>query len=71
MPMQTRFWLKHCVIKAIGGKNGGITVSGGEPLLQIDFLLELFTKAKQKGIHTVMDTMRSAVYEGRTVLFKI
>ena len=32
------------------GKSGGITVSGGEPLLQIDFLLELFKKAKEKGI---------------------
>ena len=30
------------------GKSGGITVSGGEPLLQIDFLLELFKKAKEK-----------------------
>lgn len=38
------------------GKKGGITVSGGEPLLQIDFLLELFTLAKQKGVHTVLDT---------------
>ena len=38
------------------GKSGGITVSGGEPLLQIDFLLELFKKAKEKGIHTVIDT---------------
>lgn len=36
--------------------SGGITVSGGEPLLQIDFLLELFTKAKAKGIHTTIDT---------------
>lgn len=35
---------------------GGITVTGGEPLLQIDFLLELFTKAKAKGIHTCIDT---------------
>lgn len=35
---------------------GGITVTGGEPLLQIDFLLELFTKAKEKGIHTCIDT---------------
>ena len=35
---------------------GGITVTGGEPLLQIDFLLELFTKAKQNGIHTCIDT---------------
>lgn len=38
------------------GKRGGITVSGGEPLLQIDFLLELFMKAKERGIHTCIDT---------------
>ena len=37
-------------------KNGGITVSGGEPLAQIDFLLELFRLAKEKGIHTCLDT---------------
>ena len=36
--------------------NGGITVSGGEPLLQIDFLLEFFALAKAKGIHTTLDT---------------
>ncbi len=35
---------------------GGITATGGEPLLQIDFLLELFQKAKEKGIHTCLDT---------------
>ena len=35
---------------------GGITVTGGEPLLQVDFLLELFTKAKENGIHTCIDT---------------
>ncbi len=38
------------------GNLGGITVSGGEPLLQIDFLLELFHLAKKKGIHTALDT---------------
>ncbi len=37
-------------------KDGGITVTGGEPLMQIDFLLELFTKAKQHSIHTCIDT---------------
>ena len=37
-------------------ENGGITVSGGEPLLQIDFLLDLFAKAKRAGVHTVLDT---------------
>lgn len=37
-------------------QNGGITVSGGEPLLQMDFLLEFFTKAKAKGVHLTIDT---------------
>ena len=37
-------------------RTGGITATGGEPLLQIDFLIELFTKAKEKGIHTCLDT---------------
>ena len=37
-------------------KNGGITVSGGEPLLQIDFLIEFFKKAKVKGVHVTPDT---------------
>lgn len=37
-------------------KRGGITVTGGEPLLQIDFVTELFTKAKAQGIHTCLDT---------------
>lgn len=35
---------------------GGLTATGGEPLLQMDFLLELFRKAKEKGIHTCLDT---------------
>ncbi|MDL2301590.1 pyruvate formate lyase-activating protein [Lachnospiraceae bacterium OttesenSCG-928-D06] len=37
-------------------KGGGITVTGGEPLMQLDFLLEFFTLAKAKGIHTCIDT---------------
>lgn len=37
-------------------KRGGITVTGGEPLLQFDFVTELFRKAKEKGIHTCLDT---------------
>ena len=35
---------------------GGITVTGGEALMQIDFLLELFSLAKEKKIHTCLDT---------------
>ena len=42
--------------RAYWGSKGGITVSGGEPLLQIDFLLELFERARQEGIHTALDT---------------
>ena len=38
------------------GDKGGITVSGGEALLQIDFLIALFTKAKEQGIHCTLDT---------------
>ena len=38
------------------GEKGGITVSGGEPLLQIEFVTELFTALKAKGIHTCVDT---------------
>lgn len=35
---------------------GGITVTGGEPLLQKEFVRELFEKAKERGIHTCLDT---------------
>ena len=37
-------------------KEGGLTVTGGEPLMQIDFLIELFEKAKARDIHTCLDT---------------
>ena len=36
--------------------NGGITISGGEPLLQIEFVTEVFRLAKEKGVHTTLDT---------------
>lgn len=35
---------------------GGVTVTGGEPLIQASFVLELFKKLKEKGIHTCVDT---------------
>ena len=37
-------------------KTGGITATGGEPMMQMDFLIELFTKAKSEGVHTCIDT---------------
>lgn len=42
--------------KPYWGKDGGITISGGEPLLQIDFVIELFKKVKELGINTCIDT---------------
>ena len=38
------------------GDKGGVTVSGGEPLLQIDFVIELFKILKEQGVHTCVDT---------------
>ena len=38
------------------GDNGGVTVSGGEPLMQIDFVIDLFKRLKQEDIHTCIDT---------------
>jgi len=41
-------------------KNGGVTVSGGEPMLQAEFITELFKLLKQENIHTAIDT--SGIY---------
>ncbi|MDY3896243.1 MAG: 4Fe-4S cluster-binding domain-containing protein, partial [Candidatus Fimenecus sp.] len=38
------------------GKDGGATVSGGEPLLQADFVYELFSRLKEENINTALDT---------------
>lgn len=38
------------------GRDGGITVSGGEPTAQADFVRELFALCKSEGIHTALDT---------------
>ena len=48
---------------------GGITATGGEPMCQIDFLIELFSLAKREGIHTCLDT--SGVMFDKTKLEKI
>ncbi len=46
--------LKYKVFYDASG--GGVTVSGGEPLLQIPFLIEAFKKLKKYNIHTAIDT---------------
>ena len=45
-----------CKYKSYFGENGGVTASGGEPLLQIDFIIQLFKKLKKLHIHTACDT---------------
>lgn len=47
-------------------QNGGITVTGGEPLLQVDFLIDLFTLAKEHEIHTCIDTSGITYRPGNT-----
>lgn len=37
-------------------RNGGITATGGEPMVQMDFLISLFMEAKERGVHTCLDT---------------
>lgn len=46
-------------------KGGGITATGGEPLMQLDFVTELFEAAQKRGIHTCLDT--SGVTFGRNI----
>ena len=38
------------------GKRGGLTATGGEPLVQLDFLIDLFTACKERDINTCLDT---------------
>lgn len=44
-------------------EDGGITVSGGEPLLQAEFVHDIFKKCHQQGIHTCLDTSGSILNE--------
>lgn len=46
-------------------KRGGITATGGEPLMQLDFLTTLFQKAIAQGIHTCLDTSGATYSEAR------
>lgn len=49
-------------------KHGGVTVTGGEPLMQIDFLIDLFTLFKEHNVHTCIDTSGIAFNRSNTDL---
>lgn len=49
---------------------GGITVTGGEPLMQVDFLIDLFTIAKANNVHTCIDTSGIAYKPGNTAFIE-
>lgn len=53
------------------GKDGGITVSGGEPLLQADFVKEVFALCKEEGINTCLDTSGSVFNEKVEALLEV
>ena len=50
---------------------GGITATGGEPLMQLDFLTELFERAKKEGIHTCLDTSGATFHEDEAYLARL
>ncbi len=52
------------------GKDGGITVSGGEPLLQSEFITELFSLCHQNGINTCLDTAGCVINDSVKDLLK-
>ncbi|MEG0277132.1 MAG: pyruvate formate-lyase-activating protein [Coprobacillus sp.] len=52
-------------------KNGGITCTGGEPLMQIDFVTELFKRCQEEGIHTCLDTSGITFNDSKKYLEKL
>ena len=51
--------------------NGGITLSGGEPLIQSDFAAEIFKLCKEQGINTCLDTSGSIINDSVRSLLKV
>ncbi len=60
--------VKRC--QSYFGKDGGITVSGGEPLMQPEFVKELFELSKANGINTAIDTSGCVLNENVKELLK-
>ncbi len=56
--------------KSYWGKKGGITISGGEPLLQLDFLIDFAKKCKKEKIHLTIDTSGAPFQKNEAYLQK-
>ena len=50
-------------------QHGGLTVTGGEPLVQLEFVTELFEAAKKKGLHTCLDTSGITYHPSKQAAF--
>ena len=57
--------------QAYFGENGGITLSGGEPLIQTNIAIEIFSLCRQKGINTCLDTSGSIINENTKKLLEV
>lgn len=53
------------------GQRGGVTLSGGEPLMQADFSAELFRRCRDEGIHTALDTSGCLLNDGVRALLDV
>ena len=53
------------------GDKGGVTISGGEPLLQADFAAEVFAALRRKGVHTALDTSGAGNMESAERLLRL
>ena len=66
--MEARTLVKQLLRFQSYWKEGGVTISGGEPLLQADFLLEVLRMLKLHGIHTCLDTAGGVKGDFREIL---
>ena len=57
--------------KSYFGDKGGITLSGGEPILQSSFAKEIFEECKKRGIHTCLDTSGSVLNDDVLALLDV